>query len=76
MVKYLTHNPKIKGSNPAANIGRVKSEKCRKMFGLVLTYNSSTMVKHLTHNLKIKGSNPATDIEREKNVWIGVNLLQ
>jgi hypothetical protein len=65
MVKYLTHNPKIKGSNPAANIGRVKSEKYRKMFGLVLSYNSSPMVKHLTHYPKIEGSNPAAGIWRE-----------
>jgi hypothetical protein len=65
MVKYLTHNPKIKGSNPAANIGRVKSEKCRKCFGLVLTYNSSTMVKHLTRNTKIEGSNPAAGMGRD-----------
>ncbi len=54
VVEKLTHNPRVKGSNPATGTRRWK--KVTKSLPPWL-HPSSTVVEHLTHNPKIEGFN-------------------
>ncbi len=71
MVEYLTHNPKIYSSNPAAGTGTIitllnlNGRVSRIMFFNDITQldiKGITVVEHLTHKTMNEGSNPGAGI--------------
>ncbi len=50
----MTHDPEIKGLNPATGTDRGKKQKSNKIW----LCSSSTVVGHSTHDHKVQGSNP------------------
>jgi len=53
-----THNPKVKGLNPATGTRRYKLAENGEKFDL----SDGMMVEHLTPNLTIEGLNPASGV--------------
>jgi hypothetical protein len=69
VVKLLTHNPKIKGSNPTIGIRRKIMVKT-----ITLAFTGGTLVAQWPNSSNNKGSNPATTIGRKKMVKNYIHL--
>jgi hypothetical protein len=64
MVKHLTRNPKVNGSNPTSGTGKEKM--ARNVIEWKWSCPACTMAEHFTHNPTVGGSKPTAGTGKEK----------